>query len=266
MPESTSARHCPSCGAAASGRFCASCGAALDVAACGACGADLPPGASFCHRCGTPVGARVTRAPAPDAGARGLAASLPWVVAGIALLALIGLVAGQRISAARSGQTAGQAGAPFGTEAGGPRPPDLSQLSPREVAARLYNRVMRLHGEGKTDSVTFFAANMAIPAFQMLDSLDADARFEMGRIAEVSGAFPLARAQADSILREQPTHLLGLVLAARVAGATGDTGAQRDFERRLLQAEPAESAKQLPEYEAHAAEIQNALAEARRRG
>ena len=210
------------------------------------------------------------RADAPLAaadGPRGLAASLPWVVAGIALLAMIGLVAGQRISDARSSQPGMPAGgAPFANDAGGNRPPDISQLDPREITVRLYDRVMRLHAEQKTDSVAFFA-NMAIQAYQeMFDSLDADQRYDYGRIAEVSGAYPLARAQADSLLREQPTHLLGLILAARVAGATGDTNAQREFERRLLEAESSEMQKRLPEYEAHAPEIQNALAEARRRG
>ncbi len=272
VSESARPTQCPACGAQASGRFCASCGGALDATACTACRAALAAGSSFCNRCGTPVGG--ARAPLPlntSAGAndpRGLAATLPWVVAGIALLALIGLVAAQRLGDARSaGALAGQAGAPFASGvAPGARPPDLSQLSPREVAGRLFDRVMRLHGEGKADSVAFFAANMAIPAFQMLDTLDADARYDLGRIAEVSGAIPLARAQADAILGEHPNHLLGLVLAARVATASGNADARGEFERRLLAAEQAELAKRLPEYEAHRADIQNALSEARRRG
>ena len=267
MTEQSSARHCPSCGAVASGRFCASCGAALDAAACGACGTGLAPGASFCHRCGTPLGARAARPAAPDPGARGLAASLPWVVAGIALLALIGLVAAQRITTARSGPFAGQpGGAPFAGQQGAARPTDISQLDPREITSRLYDRVMRLHAEEKSDSVAFFA-NMAIQAYrEMFDSLDADQRFDFGRIAEVSGAYPLARAQADTLLQEQPRHLLGLILAARLAAASGDTRAQREFERRLLEAESTELQRGLPEYQAHEREIQNAIAEARRRG
>lgn len=196
---------------------------------------------------------------------RGLAGSLPWIVAGIALLALIGLVAGQRIGDARSNGLASQGAGAFGP-APGVRPPDISQLPPRELANRLYERVMRLHAEGKADSVAFFAANMAIPAFQMLDTLDADARYDLGRIAEVSGALPLARAQADTILRDSPTHLLGLILSARVAGASGDERARLGFERRLLEAEQSELRRNLPEYQMHSADIQTAVAEARRRG
>ena len=170
---------------------------------------------------------------------------------------MIGLVAAQRIADARSGQSASQ---PAGVRA-----PDISQFTPRQAANVLYERVMRLDGEGKTDSVAFFAT-MAMQAFGMLDSLDADARYDLGRVAEVAGAYPVARAQADTILQRQPSHLLGLVLAARVAAATGDPRAQREFERRLLEAAPTESGKRLSEYEAHAPEIQQALAEARRRG
>jgi hypothetical protein len=265
MTESESARRCPACGADASGRFCASCGSALEPSLCAACRTSLAPGSSFCHHCGAPVGARL-----PAAGAssqpKGLADSLPWIVAGIALLALVGLVAWQRLSTARSAAPVAQAGAPFATGGPGGRAPDISGYSPRQLATLLYERVLRLHAEGKPDSVAYYAATMAIPAFQMLDAMDADARYELGRVAEVSGALPLARAQADSILNAHPDHLLGLVLAARVASAEGDASAQRRFEQRLLAAEERELAKDLPEYQAHLAEIQTALAEARRRG
>ena len=89
-------------------------------------------------------------------------------------------------------------------------------MSPRERADRLYDRVMRLNEEGKTDSVDFFAP-MVTSAYQMLGTLDLDQHYDLGRVGEVTGAAPLARAEADTILRADPTHLLGLALAARVA-------------------------------------------------
>jgi len=92
-----------------------------------------------------------------------------------------------------------------------------------------------------------------------------DLRYDFGRVAEVSGAAEIARAQADSILSGDPTHLLGLVLAVRAAQLRGDSTAARTFARRLLAAEPSESAKKLPEYERHQGDILEALAEARRR-
>src|ERR1700748_3818046 len=83
---------CPGCKAKASGKFCSNCGATLAAANCGACNAPLTPGAKFCHRCGTPAGAE------GPVNQGGFASGLPWAVAGIALVAFIALVAGQRFS------------------------------------------------------------------------------------------------------------------------------------------------------------------------
>jgi len=191
---------------------------------------------------------------------------LPWGVAAIALLALVGLLAGQRFGGARGPTQTPSAEAPFASSSpsDGARAPDISTLSPRERADRLYDRVMRLSSEGKTDSVQFFAP-MALSVYQSLGSLDADLRYDFGRVAEVSGAAEVARAQADSILASDPTHLLGLVLAVRAAQLRGDSVAVKTFSRRLLAAEASESAKKLPEYERHQGDILEALAEARRK-
>lgn len=144
-----------------------------------------------------------------------------------------------------------------------PRAPDISSLSPQERADRLFNRVMLLHSQGKTDSVQFFAP-MALTSFQMLAPLSNDQRYDMGRVGEVAGAIPLAKAQADSILAKSPTHLLGLILAARIATIEGDAGALRSLEKRLLAAEKTELAKKLDEYDRHQDDIINGLAQARR--
>ena len=199
---------------------------------------------------------------------RTTASALPWAVAAISLLALVALVAGQRFAGTRSPSPLPPAtsDAPFasGAPAEGARAPDISQLSPRERADRLYDRVMRLSSEGKTDSVQFFAP-MALSVYQSLGPMDADLRYDFGRVAEVSGAAAIARAQADSILAGDSTHLLGLVLGVRAAQLRGDSAAARVFSRRLLAAEPTESAKKLPEYQRHQGDILEALAEARRR-
>jgi hypothetical protein len=147
--------------------------------------------------------------------------------------------------------------------AGGIRAPDISSLSPQERADRLFNRVMLLNSQGKNDSVLFFAP-MAISAYQMLSPLNNDQRYDMGRIAEVAGALPLAKAQADTILRSTPNHLLGLILAARVATLSGDSAARRQYEIKLLAAEKDEMQKKLPEYDRHQDDISAALGDARR--
>jgi hypothetical protein len=122
---------------------------------------------------------------------------------------------------------------------------------------------MLLATQGKTDSVQFFAP-MALTAYQMLAPLNADQRYDMGRIGEVVGALPLAKAQADSILRENPNHLLGLILEARLATLAGDTIQLHAFERRLVGAEKSEAPKNREEYLRHQDDITNALQQAKK--
>lgn len=142
------------------------------------------------------------------------------------------------------------------------QPPDISKLSPAEAAVRLYNRVMGQHERGKADSVQLFAP-MAIAAYQQLGQLDLDQRYDLGRIAAISGDGDLARAQADTILARHPNHLLGLILAGNAARVRKDTAAERSFHEKFLAAVTAERAKQLPEYVTHENDINVAL-EARR--
>jgi hypothetical protein len=156
----------------------------------------------------------------------------------------------------------GVGGAPDDQSAG-VRAPDISSLSPQERADRLYNRVMLLATQGKIDSVQFFAP-MAVQSYLMLAPLNADQRYDLGRIGEVTGALPLAKAQADSILLENPNHLLGLILEARLATIAGDTTQLHSYERRLIAAQRAELAKKRDEYTRHEDDITNALQQARK--
>lgn len=248
--------HCSACGAAAAGQFCASCGAPLAGAACSACRTPLTPGAKFCHRCGTAAGARAAAAPLPRDGGN----ALPWAVAGIALLALVALVAGQRFGRAPESSAAQPAAAPMA--AGAQRAPDISGLSPAERAERLYDRIMGAAERGRVDSVRFFMP-MALQSYQALGTLNLDQRYDLGRLAEVAGDPVIAAAQADTILRANAQHLLGLILASKAAGLRGDTAAARGYLQRLVRAEPAERARQLPEYLLHQNDIDVALREAR---
>jgi hypothetical protein len=145
----------------------------------------------------------------------------------------------------------------------GGRAPDISGMSPEERADRLFKRVMLLESQGKSDSVLFFAP-MAIEAYRLLAPLTIDQRYDMGRVAEVAGALPLASAQADSILLENPNHLLGLVLGVRVAALSKDAAARQRYETKLLEVEKSEVAKKLPEYSRHQDDIVDALVNARR--
>lgn len=201
------------------------------------------------------------------------ASSLPWIVAAIALVCMLAFFAGNTYRAKRSNvldapqNALPQAGlddrAPAAAGSGeGVRAPDISQLSPEERADRLFNRVMILNSQGKSDSVLFFAP-MALESYRLLSPMTADQRYDMGRIAEVAGAIPLAGAQADTILQQNPTHLLGLILAARVASLEKQPAKQASFVKRFLSALKAETAKALPEYERHQDDITKAANDAR---
>ena len=235
---------------------------------CSACGALLHPGSRFCHRCGTPAGPGVSpQAPlagvAPTPATRSI---VPWVVAGAALLAVVIMVAAQQGRGTVPTESAttplGGGGTP-GAPPGAVRAPDISALTPRERADRLYDRVMTMSAQGKADSAAFFAS-MAVGAYEALAPLDNDLRYDYGRMAEMAGELDLARSQADSILRENPDHLLGLILKARVAQARSDSAGYKRYLDRVARAATTELAKSLEEYTRHRSDIDAAIAAVRR--
>ena len=143
-----------------------------------------------------------------------------------------------------------------------PRAPDISQMTPQQQAERLYDRIMREYEAGQIDNVRTFMP-MAIAAFERLAPLSLDQRYDLGRIGEVGGDIPLARAQSDTILRTRPTHLLGLVLAAKVARMEKNETRARALDGKLLAAEQTERAAALPEYLLHKSDIDAAVTAAR---
>jgi hypothetical protein len=220
---------------------------------CSECGTQLHnPGARFCHECGSAT----DRARAPLA-AGGTRKAMQWGLPAVAVIALIALTVSQRGSRKSADEGVQLSGASMPA-------PDISSMSPEERANRLYDRVMRLNDEGKKDSAAFFAP-MVLGAIEALAPLDAHRRYDLGVIELVTGALPAAKAQADTILKSNPTHLLALALAARVADARKDASAAAAFRKRLVAAEPAERARGLPEYADHANDVRVAgeLAKAR---
>ncbi|MBV9881294.1 MAG: zinc ribbon domain-containing protein [Gemmatirosa sp.] len=288
----TTTRPCPACGEPGAGRFCAACGASLGGAACAGCAAPLGPGAKFCHRCGLAAGAAPAAgaspaSPAAPAPTDRAATVLPWAVAFVAMLALAAMAAGRNFNASKGSAIDGSAnalpqaslgevpqGAPAGAEApfagggaaaggaSGGRPPNLASMSPREIADRLFDRVMLMSSQGKVDSATFFAT-MALQNYANMGDLDLDLRYDMGRVAEVAGRREVVQAQADTILQRNPTHLLGLVLATKAAAMANDAKSLATFQQRLLAANRSgERQRGLEEYTRHAADIDAAVAAA----
>ena len=227
----------------------------------------LTPGSKFCHECGT-AAAAVAAQPRSAGRAKasqvttsqGRSNTLPWILGGLAFVTLVVIYAAQR-----TGQSTSPSMPPSpAASSGGAAAVDISSMTPQERAARLFDRIMRLSEEGKRDSVELFAS-MAIPVYESLGPLDLDARYDLGRIAQVSGQLDIAKAQADSILARSPDHLLGLILAAAVADARGNQAERATFERRMLAAEAGQLAQPLDEYTRHRADIDGAIAAARRR-
>lgn len=259
---------CPACSAQATGNFCSHCGAALGASTCAHCAAPIAPGARFCQACGESVGSgggggRRATAEAYNAPTRGepagrtpdsVARFVPWAVAALLLIMVVSYMIGSSTS---TPLTVAQGGAPFALGAGGAgSAPDIANMSPRERASRLYDRIMRYVEEGKRDSLEVFAP-MALGSFELLGpNMDIDARYDYGRVASEVGNLDLAQAQADTILQQAPTHLLGLSLAARTATLRGDkAGASRLWEE-FLRVKESELKKKLPEVEAHASDIE----------
>lgn len=225
---------------------------------CANCGAELSATAKFCHRCGGAGGGADRARPLPRREAS-TANVLPWSVAGIALLCLLAFIVSQNFRRAPS--PSAPADTPVAGGGAGARAPDISRMSPEERADRLFQRVMEYVAQGKSDSVQFFSP-MAIQSILALAPLDAHRRYDLGLLGMVSGDGALARAQADSILADQPAHLLGLILGMRTAGMQLDTLARRRYSDRLLAALESERTKRLAEYVDHASDIDAAAREA----
>ena len=201
-----------------------------------------------------------------------------WFLLG-ALLALVAMFAGRNFGAARGssidgsanalptaaldGQSGGGATGASVAAAEGGVPPSIASLSPSERASRLYVRVMAYAEAGKVDSVARFAP-MVLAAHEMLEKPTLDERYHYGRVAEVVGAGAIAKVQAALILKESPTSLLGLLLAARAARIEKNEASAKAFDQRLMAAMASELATKNADYDNHRAEIDRAAAEARR--
>jgi uncharacterized protein (DUF58 family) len=209
-----------------------------------------------------PVTAVVTDAATPARTAEGLSNALPWAVAAIAILALIALAAGQRF--ARATRSATETGAVATAGGPAPRAPDISTLTPLERAERLYERIMTAAQRGRMDSVLFFMP-MAVQSYEALAPMTIDQRYDLGRLGEAAGDPTLVTAQADTILRQQPQHLLGLVLAYRAARLRRDGPAIQGALDRLARVADQERQRQLPEYLLRQADIDSAIVHAKRR-
>ena len=241
--------HCTQCGAEGSGRFCASCGASIRALRCRGCGASLPAGRRFCTACGVSVGG--ARPPSARGGGGGEARrrrpDLGWWVAGLLLVSVV-VIAG--ISYLRSpGETAPPAAA-GGAATGGGAPPDLSAMTPREAADRLFNRVMSAAAREDTDEASAFLP-MAIAAYERATPLDDDGLFHLSLLHRAAAEYEASLTAAESGLAGNPDHLLNLSAAAEASLELGRLEEGRSYYQRMLDAWDREVAAGRAEYEEH---------------
>ena len=243
---------CPSCAAEASGKFCNNCGAALSGAACPSCRANLTPGARFCHVCGTPV-----------AGRRPSTGMVPWLIAGAAVVILIVIAIARLAPTAPTASAAPPPAADQSAAPSGMAAPDISSMSPRERADRLFDRIMTLAEQGDTARMRFFRP-MAVQAYAMLGAPDDHIRYDVGMIYAVVGDADSALAEAAAIEQHTPTDLLATVVRVAVANGKKDQSTLRRLYRTYLDRYDREMATRRPGYEEHRTALQALRDEARR--
>lgn len=238
---------CTNCGLEVSGRFCSNCGAAQGAAKCPKCGQESGPGARFCNECGTAIAGGGAGAAAPGpAAAAGPANQAVWYMAGALMVGLILVVAYPVYGPGRTAPPPPPTAPPSASAV------DLSSMTPRQAADRLFNRVMSAASAGDAAEVTNFLP-MAIGAHELVEDLDADGKFHLVLLRMQGSLNEDALASAEEILADQPGHLLGLAGAADASLALGDSASARAFYQRWLDVYDAEMAKGLPEYSDHSA-------------
>ncbi len=203
--------QCPNCGQQTAGRFCSNCGASLT---------------------------------AQVAPARTSAKTIvPWVAVGVAVGALVVVLS----------TFVGQDNPPSPFLSAGStlsRPPDLSKMTPREAADRLFNRIMTAAERGDTEEALRFAP-MALQAYEALGPLDNDARYHVGLIHATVGDIKSARAYIAMLRQSVPDHLLGIMLEHTIAKQRGDQDRALHAYNTFLAAYESEIAMGRAEYGDH---------------
>ena len=282
----TASVKCPECGTTATGKFCSACGTPLGGRFCNQCGAKATAGATFCNECGARLGSKVaaprgaeptgsqpgrTASSAPGRGRAGTGRATPprtapasepapstsnavwW--AGGAIMVVVTLF--MAVPLLTGGEEAPTPTAPFASGGGagaGPGAVDLSSMTPRQAADRLFDRVMRAASANNDAEVSMFLP-MAIQAYDMLGTKDADAYYHQSLLQLTGTNNEAALEAARQGLELHEDHLLNLYAAGSAALALEDTALARQYLERLLAVYDQEMASGNLDYEAHAAQM-----------
>ena len=179
-------------------------------------------------------------------GKAGSGANIGWWMSGALMVGLILLIAYPVISPGRQVPTP----PPASSGATGAAAVDLSSMTPREAADRLFNRVMTAVSTNDSTEVVSFLP-MAIRAYELAEPLDADGTFHLSMLHLTATLDEEGLADAEAILEELPDHLLGLAAAGDASLALGDTASARVYFTRWLDVYDVEIARDVPEYQDH---------------
>ncbi len=249
---------CPACGAESGGadQFCTHCGAALPGVRRGVRGrrgrrlARDGYAAQAASSRGGASSSGVGRGAAGGGGTedgRRLAGAVGWVAAVFLSLALA-LVLIVRGGGGDAGAPGPVPSSPAGGAALGPTSAvDLSSMTPREAATRLFNRVMGAVEGGDRGQAELFLP-MAIASYDRIGALTLDDRFHLSLLHAAAGDGAAALAVAEAGLAARPTHLLCLAAAAQAAALLGDSAKTATYYRAFLDAYDEETASGLSEY------------------
>lgn len=256
------ANFCPACGGALRGPACIQCGAASGGGDrfCTQCGAALPldddDGSTRAHRGrslgGVPSG---TASPSATTGwsSTALRAVAGTVLAAAAILVLVLVLRpsgdddGQEGAASPSGPPSSPASAGQPVPLGPTSAVDLSSMSPREAARRLFNRVMTaVEGGNQAEAAQFLP--MAVAAYDRVGALTLDDRFHVSLLHAAGQDGAQALAVAEACLAIRPTHLLCLSAAAEAALLLGDSTRAASHYRTLVESYNAELQSGLLDY------------------
>jgi hypothetical protein len=137
---------------------------------------------------------------------------------------------------------------------------DLSTMSPREAADRLFDRVMRTIAGGDTVGAISFQP-MAVQAYQAIEPLDLDGLFHQSLLENLVDP-AAALATAGRILELEPDHILGLGAAAEAALGSGDEARAAELYAQIVGAYGAEANRPLVEYQGHTGLMEQYLSNA----
>lgn len=184
----------------------------------------------------------------PDNGP--LRRSRPWAAIGIATVALFVALASwfDRSSAPAAPAPSSPLMSSAGPAPG--QPVDLSSMTPREAADRLFNRVMTAGENGNTEEALRFAP-MALAAYDNLGALDNDARYHVALLHLTTGDIDGVRVQIEMLRQSVPNHLLAIMLEHQIAERNGNKDDAARTYRAFLAAYDAEMAKGRDEYQEH---------------